>query len=838
VQTRIALFKLVKHHAVNLSFYYDVGASGGFSSSRLEMNSNSKISIQCYRCKGNHRMKDCKESNKYEGIQRSNSFISSHQSAKKFPARNYDGRNKNAEERKTDVGSNAGGMDRSTKTKYSLRENPKKTEKSVPFEDRGSRKSFSGNGKVKKVGQPATATSPDTKIVGQQTTGSSTEGYSGMATVEGALTVPYQLDSGADHSIIYQWMVNTLHERAFIGIETLKDPIQVVLGDGSQQTVTQVAEFHVILQTEAGAVTIPRVKFRILPGGCEEILIGRSELDQLKVPTLEASLAARVKEERGNSNEKQLENQQESQIRVVDWMEQPAKGAASECEKDVGTAMMVEKKPCVEKDDPEATALVKVEEVEAAVQPTVADIVEEVEAEVQPKMERVKVIHEKRTVRPQQPPQIIYMDDVTYVREIPGRRRARRVWDMRAPRGGRARPRPRIRGNGVRYEPDYREGGRQRQLVHQRSAIGEALAACAESGIWLTKLKLGPAYHNAMLEMRNTQGAGAAGGGRPPGRHPNTGRRARKKKQLQCWSCGGVGHGWRTCRRDGAASSEPQVTVKQGDREDFPTPRAETKCGEIGEERRVGQRAGAAAYEPRAAPTQRDRDGYPATREEARELRGATDLLDERKRLREEERHGAETRPPGIAAERQIEICCEGCGGPHRLLECPTTTTNMKERIWAIKAALDGKPVPRQRDNWRSRTITSSDLERYGLRPREICAACFGLHAVAQCPIPGRGIQNAANWSGTGCFGCGGDHIPHSCSRVKNAVKDKRWRRIFRRMWCYGCGERHTLRACTSLSPTEKDRAWTAATDQFLLMQKDPFRLKQWGTNRIEVGGM
>ena len=32
VQTRIALFKLVKHHAVNLSFYYDVGASGGFSS--------------------------------------------------------------------------------------------------------------------------------------------------------------------------------------------------------------------------------------------------------------------------------------------------------------------------------------------------------------------------------------------------------------------------------------------------------------------------------------------------------------------------------------------------------------------------------------------------------------------------------------------------------------------------------------------------------------------------------------------------------------------------------------------------------------------------------------
>ena len=82
-------------------------------------------------------------------------------------------------------------------------------------------------------------------------------------------------------------------------------------------------------------------------------------------------------------------------------------------------------------------------------------------------------------------------------------------------------------------------------------------------------------------------------------------------------SCPGrLFHGWRTCRRDGAASSEPQVTVKQGDREDFLTPRAETKRGEIGQERRVGPRAGAAAYEPRAAPTQRDRDGYPATQEE------------------------------------------------------------------------------------------------------------------------------------------------------------------------------------------------------------------------------
>ena len=701
-------------------------------------------------------------------------------------------------------------MDRSTKTPYGLRNNPRKTEKSVKFEDRGSRTSTSGNGKVKKVGQPTKTRSTDTKIGGQRTTKSSekpefssTEGCSGMATVEGALTVPYQLDSGADHSIIYQWMVNTLHERAYIGIETLKEPIQVVLGDGSQQTVTQVAEFHVTLQTEAGAITIPRVKFRILPGGCEEILIGRSELKQLEIPTLEASLAARVKEERGRNEEMNSEDQEESQIRIVDWMEQPTKEAAVQ-----------------------PTMVEIVEEVKATVQPTVVEIVEEVEVKVQPRMEKVKVIRGKRTVGLQQPPPIMYMDDVTYVGELPGRRRARRVWDMRAPRGGRARPEPRIRGSGVRYEPEYRRGTRQRGVVNQRSAIGEALAACAESGVWLTKLKLGPAYNNATLEMRNTKVDGTAGGGRPPGRHINTGRRAKIRKQLQCWSCGGVGHGWRACRRDVAATSVPQATVRQGGREDFITRRARNGYPTTQEER-VGLRADAAAYVPRAAPTQRDRAGYPATREKARELKGAIDALDERQCRREEERHGAATRPPGIEAERRIDTGCLGCGGPHRLMECPTTTANMKDRLWDIQATIRGKPLPSPRDNG-----------RYGSGPRDICAACFGLHAVARCPIPDRGIQNAANWPGTGCFGCGGNHIPHRCSRVATAVEDKRWRRIFRRRWCYGCGERHALRACTSLSPTEKDRVWAATHDQFRFRQWDTIRYEDQFPHEEDSGGL
>jgi hypothetical protein len=289
--------------------------------------------------------------------------------------------------------------------------------------------------------------------------------------------------------------------------------------------------------------------------------------------------------------------------------------------------------------------------------------------------------------------------------------------------------------------------------------------------------------------MGSTQTDGAAGGGRAPERRAHAGRGAKKKKQRECWTCGGIGHGWRACPRDGAAAYDPRATVKQGDREDFPLPREETKCGEIGHERRVCQRAGAAAYEPRAAPTQRGRDGYPATREEARELQEALDFLDERQRQREEERrHGVETRPPGTNAADKAK-------------------TGAKNIIDAFSTRL-----------------------RYNLHQRYICAACFGEHEVARCPVPGRGIRNAASWPGTGCFGCGGAHDPHKCSRVARAVHDQSWRKIFGREWCFGCGERHALRACTRHSPTEKDLVWSEAISQF--------QLKKYSSNWIWNCGM
>ena len=178
-----------------------------------------------HHCKGNHKKRDCKQFGKSEGYQRLNSFVSSNQSAKKFPARSFDARDKRAAEKKVDVASYARGDDRATKTKYGLRENPKRSEKSVSFKEQEIRKSNSASGKVKKVAQSPTTSLPD--------------GCSGMATLEGTLDVPYQLDSGADHSVIYEWMVEILHERAFIGITKLEEPFQVVLGTGqSKQSPT------------------------------------------------------------------------------------------------------------------------------------------------------------------------------------------------------------------------------------------------------------------------------------------------------------------------------------------------------------------------------------------------------------------------------------------------------------------------------------------------------------------------------------------------------------------------------------------------------------------------
>ena len=64
------------------------------------------------------------------------------------------------------------------------------------------------------------------------------------------------------------------------------------------------AVFAVKFQTAAGPAFLPGVEFRILPGPSKEILIGRSELKRLKVPTRKTALAAVIKEHNNSGGAK------------------------------------------------------------------------------------------------------------------------------------------------------------------------------------------------------------------------------------------------------------------------------------------------------------------------------------------------------------------------------------------------------------------------------------------------------------------------------------------------------------------------------------------------------
>ena len=240
------------------------------------------------------------------------------------------------------------------------------------------------------------------------------------------------------------------------------------------------------------------------------------------------------------------------------------------------------------------------------------------------------------------------MDDIAYIEEGPGRRRERRIWDVRPPRRGRARPVPRVRGRGVvRYRPEPRGEGRQRRQERQRNAIGEALAACAETGDWLVTLNLGPAYQHITL------------------RHGR--RRGNSKKQWSFWM----------------------------------------------------------------------NDNENATKRGAMKLKhGHQDRNKESPQVQLGRQNGSPS-----SCEGWWRNCegwwwnCDGCGGRHWIRECTTTSTRMKERIWALKAGIGV-----------ANSTSGAKANRYSLRPQQdICAAWFGAHTVGRCPVPGRLHRNAAN---------------------------------------------------------------------------------------------
>ena len=159
---------------------------------------------------------------------------------------------------------------------------------------------------------------------------------------------------------------------------------------------------------------------------------------------------------------------------------------------------------------------------------------------------------------------------------------------------------------------------------------------------------------------------------------------------------------------------------------------------------------------------------------------------------------------PGVVAGliNRPDRKCEGCGEPHWLRDCTTTSARMKERIWALTAGMRAD-------------ATGGTAETSGKRRAQrdiICADCFGKHPVTRCPVPGKVIGNripgklvgpSARLIGrTGAVSDVGDHLPHGCKRVTAAMADNGWKCVFRRTWCFGCSGTHPLYDCRSHSPT------------------------------------
>ena len=91
-------------------------------------------------------------------------------------------------------------------------------------------------------------------------------GSSGWATLQKQFLIPYRLDSGADHSVISEETVTTLHKEAFLKLRTLDEPVEVELGDGTIKRIKQLVSMDTELEKPADSVILRRVEFRILPG--------------------------------------------------------------------------------------------------------------------------------------------------------------------------------------------------------------------------------------------------------------------------------------------------------------------------------------------------------------------------------------------------------------------------------------------------------------------------------------------------------------------------------------------------------------------------------------------
>ena len=116
------------------------------------------------------------------------------------------------------------------------------------------------------------------------------ESYSGMATLENAIQTPYTLDSGADRSVISEGLVKRLRDENVFVRTKLGEEITLVLGDESEVKVNELVLLDVEFETLNSKVKLRDIEFRVIPGKAEEILVGKSEMKRLNIPTLESML--------------------------------------------------------------------------------------------------------------------------------------------------------------------------------------------------------------------------------------------------------------------------------------------------------------------------------------------------------------------------------------------------------------------------------------------------------------------------------------------------------------------------------------------------------------------
>ena len=114
-------------------------------------------------------------------------------------------------------------------------------------------------------------------------------------------SIRYRLDSGADFSTISEGMLRQIMKKTFILTRACTKPKLCELGDGTILQIQRVALMDVALLTRHGSVVLRQVELHVLPGRAEELLIGRPELERLKLPNLERALEAMAAAQNGTT---------------------------------------------------------------------------------------------------------------------------------------------------------------------------------------------------------------------------------------------------------------------------------------------------------------------------------------------------------------------------------------------------------------------------------------------------------------------------------------------------------------------------------------------------------